>query len=126
MTFNNENLPIFYPNIPTQNDSYNYGVYCSKYIKMLYQHRQWNFLYDTSSAIVAGLSAIMKFQNPEAMHLLRVSIKKGIKLLSRVRLNGTTDRDIIDAGKQPWDLIQIRCRPLSHQSQPTLHTHLRI
>ena len=73
---------MFYPNIPAQNDNYNCSVYCLKYIQMLYEHSQWDFLDGASSEIIGGLSATMTFQNPEAIHLLRISIKKEIKLLA--------------------------------------------
>ena len=82
MTFNSENLPIFYPNIPIQNDSFNYGMCCLNYIKMLYQHSKWNFLDGTSSDIVGSLLAIMIFQNIEAIHSVRISTKEGIKSLA--------------------------------------------
>ena len=82
MTFNSENIHIFYPNVPTQNGSYNCGAYCLKYITMLYLHRQWDFLAVTNSEIVGGLSTIMKFQNLETIHYLRVSIKEGVKSLA--------------------------------------------
>ena len=92
MIFNNENLPIFYPNIPTQNDRYNCGVYCLKYVKIMYEHSQWDFLDGTSSKIVGGLSAIMIFQNPEAISSLRILIKKGINLLASNKIHWNNQR----------------------------------
>ena len=86
MTFDNEILPRFYPNIPTQKDSYSCGVYCLKYIKMLYEHSKWYSLDGTSGEIIDGLSEIMTFQNLEAINLLCISMKKGIESSASIKI----------------------------------------
>ena len=72
------NLPILVPSIPYQNNGWDCGVFCMKYVQCLYANTEWYLLTRNTADLRENIEKIFNF-GAQSVHELRISFRKTLQ-----------------------------------------------